>query len=493
MRRRTPPVPKTRRHKPRVSRFLAGVIGLVVIGIAVYVIFGGSNPFASSPFVLRAMFLSPTSLHIPSEVRTSGVNVGQVVSVRRVARANSTSQAALVTMNIDRDGLPVHADATVQIVPRIFLEGNYYVDLQPGTPEAPVLHSGGTLPAPNTSGPVQLDRVLNSLTTEPRRNLQTLLQGFGAALNAPPTRAQDATQDPIVRGLTGGQALNLSLKYSADAFEASSIVNQALLGIQPHDLSHAVKGNEQTFRGLAAAGGQLPAFVIHFNQTLAALAARQQALSQTIGLLPPWLSSTDRTLGPLDRSFPPTRAFAKAILPGIEQLGPTIDAGIPWLTQASALFSKPELGNLVALLRPAVQKTAVSLNSTKAFVIQADILARCFDHTLVPTGNEKIKDPPVGTGLHLYQELFQSAVGLAGASQNFDGNGRYIRTLAGGGGLRLHTSPIPGEGPLWGNFVLPPLGTRPAWPGSAPPVRGNVACYRQAPPNLNSAKTGGTP
>lgn len=482
-----------RRHKPRVSRFMAGVIGLVVVAFAVYVIFGGSNPFAASPFVLRAMFTSPTQLHIPSEVRISGVKAGEVVSVRRVDPADSSSRAALVTMNLDTEALPVHANSTVRIVPRIFLEGNYYVDLSPGTPGAPVLGSGATLPAAQTSGPVQLDRVLAALTTNPRRNLQTLLQGYGAALNAPPARAQDATQDPIVRGLTGGQALNLSLKYSADAFQASAIVNQALLGIQPHDLSGAVKGNEEVFRGLAAAGSQLPAFVVHFNRTLAALAARQQSLAQTIGLLPPWLASTNRSLGPLNKSFPPTQAFARAILPGIEQLGPTIDAGLPWLAQATALFSPSELGNLVALLRPAVRATSQSIGSTKTFIVQADNLARCFDHTLVPTGNETIKDPPVTTGARLYQELFQGSVGLAGASQNFDGNGRYIRSLAGGGDLLKRTSPLPVQGPLWGNFVLPPLATRPAWPGKAPPLRSNVACYRSPVPNLNSAQTGGTP
>ena len=278
-----------------------------------------------------------------------------------------------------------------------------------------------------------------------------------------------------------------------DAFRASTIVNEALLGIAPHDLSGVVKGNEELFRGLAASGGQLPAFITHFNQTLAALASRQQDLAQTIALLPPWLQATDSTLGPLNASFPPTRAFARAVLPGINQLGPTINAGIPWLAQASALFSRPELGNLLADLTPAVQNTAASLNSTKAFIVQADNLARCFDHTLVPTGNQTIKDPPVGTGARLYQELFQGAVGLAGASQNFDGNGRYIRTLAGGGTHLEHTTALPGQGPLWGNFVLKPLGSRPAWPGQAPPVRSSVLCYHNSPPNLNDAQTGGTP
>jgi hypothetical protein len=396
-------------------------------------------------------------------------------------------------MNIDPNGLPIHSDATVQITPRIFLEGNFYVDLHPGSPGATVLSSGDTLPAANSAGPVQLDRVLAALGTNARSNLQTLLQGLGSSLNAPPTPAQDASQDPSVRGLTGGQALGLSLKYSTDAFRASAIVNQALLGIQPHDLSGVVKGNEEIFRGLANSGNQLASFVTTFNNTLAALAARQAALAQTISLLPGWLRATNNALGPLQASFAPTKAFAKAILPGINQLNQTIEAGLPWIAQASALFSKPELGSLLRSLTPAVQNTASALRSTRGFIAQADALGRCFDHNLVPTGNETIQDPPISTGLQLYQELFQGSVGLAGASQNFDGNGRYLRTLAGGGSNVIQTSPVPLFGPLFGNAVLPALGTRPAAQTQAPPVRGDVPCYQNAVPDLNAAQTGATP
>lgn len=479
-----------RRRRPRVSTFAAGVIGIVVIAVAIYLVFGGGLPWASSPFVLKAAFTSETQLHIPSPVREAGVDVGQVVSVTRVS---GSGQAGVVTMDIDSGGLPIHSDATVQILPRIFLEGNFYVDLHPGSPNAPGLSSGATLPAANSAGPVQLDRVLASLTTNARQNLQTLLQGIGSALNGAPTAAQDATQDPSVRGLTGAQSLNLSLKYSADAFRASAIVNDALLGINPNDLSGVVKGNEEVLTGLANSGNQLASFVTNFNSTLAALAARQQDLSQTISLLPRFLSATNGALGPLNASFAPTKEFAKAILPGIEQLDPTIGVALPWLVQARALFSKPELGDLLASLTPAVQKTASTLSSTKSFVGAADQFAQCFDDDLIPTGNEVIQDPPVTTGLQLYQELFQSAVGLAGASQNFDGNGRYLRSLAGGGSILINTSSIPGVGALYGNAVLPSLGTRPAFPGSAPPVKSTVACSRNAPPNLNAAQTGGTP
>ena len=101
-----------------------------------------------------------------------------------------------------------------------------------------------------------------------------------------------------------------------------------------------------------------------------------------------------------------------------------------------------------------------------------------------------IPDPPIGTGEPVYRELFQSAVGLADAAQNFDGNGRYVRANAGGGDNRVTTPSLPGGGPCYGNAVLPTLGTRPAFAGSPPPVRRDVACYKNARPQLNQVKTG---
>jgi ABC-type transporter Mla subunit MlaD len=351
-----------KRRRQRVSRFSAGLIAAIVILAACYLVFGGSLPFSGSPFVLKAVFTTNTELHIPSPVRIAGVEVGQVTSVNRLSRS---SNAAVVTMDIDRNGLPIHSDATANIRSRIFLEGNFYVDLHPGSPGAPALGSGATLPLANTAGPVQLDRVLSALNSDARANLQTLLQGLGGSLNDVPTAAQDATQDPSVRGLTGGQALDQSLKYSTGAFRASAIVNEALLGIQPHDLSNAIAGNQQVFKALAASGTQLASFVHTFNLTMAALAARQRALSQTISVLPALLRTTNTADTELDRSFAPTRAFARALLPSIGQLDPTIGAALPWLVQATALMSQRELGGLLADLTPAVQHTGSTIGATK--------------------------------------------------------------------------------------------------------------------------------
>ena len=47
--------------------------------------------------------------------------------------------AAIVTMEITDTALPIHQDATMKLRPRLFLEGNLFVDLHPGSPDAPAI------------------------------------------------------------------------------------------------------------------------------------------------------------------------------------------------------------------------------------------------------------------------------------------------------------------------------------------------------------------
>ncbi len=485
-----PKQPKVRRHEPRVSNVRAALLAIVAIVVACYFVFGGSLPWASSPFVLRAVFTANTNLHIPSPVRIAGVDVGNVVSVSPI-RGSTT--AGIVTMDIDSSGLPIHSDATATIRSRIFLEGNFYVELNPGTPDAQILTSGATLPSANTSGPVQLDRVLSALDTHARSNLQRLVRGLGTSLNAPADAADEAGQDPSVAALTGAQALNENLRYAAGAFEASAIVNQALLGEQPGDLAGVVRSSSQVFGALSSSPTQLQGLVDSFEQTMAALAARQQALSQTLADLPPVLRAAAGADDQLDASFGPTQQFAAAILPGIRQLGPTIDAALPWLAQLTALVSRPELGALITDLGPAVKNTSASVTAIEALLSAAGELSQCFNRVILPASEEVIQDPPDTTGLKVYQELLQSAVGIAGASQNFDGNGRYLRASAGGGSDLVQTATLPVNGALYGNAVLQPLGTRPAYSKTVPPLDSARACSSNPVPNLSSARTGAGP
>jgi phospholipid/cholesterol/gamma-HCH transport system substrate-binding protein len=131
-----------RRHRARISNVAAGAIGVVLVVAVCWVVFGGPIPFSGGGFKLEAVYTSQTELHLASPVRIAGVDVGEVTGIQHIG---GNSPATLVTMSIARKGLPIHADATTNIRPRLFLEGNYYINLQPGTPQAPPLSSGATL------------------------------------------------------------------------------------------------------------------------------------------------------------------------------------------------------------------------------------------------------------------------------------------------------------------------------------------------------------
>ena len=323
-----------------------------MIGAACYLVFGGSLPFSGSPFVLKAVFTTQTELHIPSPVRIAGVDVGQVTGVQRVS---SSSDAAVVTMDINRNGLPIHADATAKIRPRIFLEGNFYVDLQPGHARARRRsRRAQTLPAAEhvRAGPAR-PRALGAQLRRAHEPADAAAGPRRRRSNGQPTAAQDATQDPSVRGLTGGQALNLSLKYSADAFKASTIVNEALLGIQPHDLSGVVRRQRAGVpRRWLRADGQLSSLVTHVQRDDGGARRRASRTSaRRSRCCRRCCGSTEHVRHARStRRSAPTQAFAREILPGVKQLDPTIDAALPWIAQATALVS-PERARRAAVDR----------------------------------------------------------------------------------------------------------------------------------------------
>ena len=147
----------------------AGIIALVVILVLTFEGFTRFNPFRS-PFELKATFTSVNNLQPNSPVRIAGVNVGVVKEVKPLG----SGKGANVTMELQDAGLPIHKDAELKIRPRIFLEGNFFVDIQPGTPSAPNLKSGDTIPFQQTSTPVQLGDLLTALQSDTRSDLKNL-------------------------------------------------------------------------------------------------------------------------------------------------------------------------------------------------------------------------------------------------------------------------------------------------------------------------------
>src|SRR3954454_20931398 len=146
-----------RGHEPRVSPLQAGLIAIVLIAVGTYFAFAKAIPFEHH-YQVRFVVQNANLLQPRSVVRIAGIDVGQVDKVERYRHTNM----AIVTMRIADRGRPVHSDATIKNRPRLFLEGNFYVDLKPGTGRAPELPDGGIIPVTQTARPVQLDQLLTS-------------------------------------------------------------------------------------------------------------------------------------------------------------------------------------------------------------------------------------------------------------------------------------------------------------------------------------------
>jgi phospholipid/cholesterol/gamma-HCH transport system substrate-binding protein len=477
------------RNAGRYSPFQVGLIALVLIAVVTFLAFTKDIPF-TKPYELKARFENAPPIQKGQAVRIAGVEVGRVSKVESVS---GDSPAITVTMKLQDRALPIHRDARIKVRPRIFFEGNLFFDVKPGTPGAPELASGSVVPASQTSAPVQIDQVLGTLKTDTRKGLQKLLVGYGGALNGQPLPGEDTDQDPSAKGETAGKSLNDSLQYSANALRGGAIVNQALLGAEAHDLSKLIGSQQKVFAALDTNEGSLKGLITNFNITMGALADESTNLRQTIHELPRVLEAANPTLDALNRAFPPTRAWALEMIPGVRETNATLEAGFPWIHQVRALLRPSELQGLVKELQPAVSDFAEFTKGQADFLAVLDSFNRCQLNVVLPTSEARIDEGPLSTGLRGYQEFFQTMVGLSGQSGNFDGNGSYARLQSAGGGYRVQTPPVGGfrEG-LLGSASLPPLGTRPAR-GPKPPYKRDAACYKQTPPDLNAAKIGSGP
>jgi phospholipid/cholesterol/gamma-HCH transport system substrate-binding protein len=472
---------RSRRRREARSPFAIGLIALVVILILTFLGFSKDIPF-TRPYEVKAVFQSSNGLKLNSPVRIAGVEVGKVKSVE----ADEEADNAVVTMSIKDDGLPIHEDATAKIRPRIFLEGNFFVDLQPGTPGARELDDGGTIKVTQTSTPVQLDQVLSALQSDSRQDLQDVVDGLGTALTSEPSAADDRDADPSARGETAAKSFNDAYDDIGPAERAQSQVNEAFLGLEPEqDLGRLIEGAGRTAAGLVRNETQLQELVSNFNTTMAALASEESNLRTSIRELAPTLENANSALASLNDAFPPTRAFAREILPGVRETPATIDASFPWIEQMRGLLRQSELRGLAQDLSPATRDIARLTDRSIELLPQTDLASKCAARVILPTGDVVIRDE-FTTGRENYKDFFYAMVGLAGEGENYDGNGIYVRFQTGGGAQQVSLGQgSAGTPPQFGNLPSPPLGNRPAYPGRIPPYRSDQPCYRQQLPDLN--------
>ena len=450
-----------------IDPFRAGVLALVVIGLFTWFGFSKQNPFAN-PYELRAVFDSVNRLQERSPVRIAGVNVGKVTKIEPL---EDGSGKARVTMEIDDSGLPVKEDAELKVRSRLFLEGNYFVDLHPGRPGSPELDSGSTIGPNQTSAPVQYLQVLTALQSETRADLQRLLKEYSNALRGP-----------------GARGFNQAIKHWDEAWRTTSQVNDAYLGLEEHDLGRVLDGQARVYGALSSNEAALMELVTGLNVTMSGFAREESNLRAAIPELRDVLREGRPALASLNSALPEVRAFARDALPGARSSKATLDAQLPFIAQARRLMTERELRGLASRLREAVPYMVRLNQGTRRTLEQNRALASCQNNVLLPFAKTPIPDPDFEwhTGEPWYEESPRAFVGLSGESRISDSNSPMFRVLGGGGPTTIVSTPKTMDGPVYGQALVPLDGVRPVSPTKRPDFRPNLPCETQEVPDLNA-------
>jgi phospholipid/cholesterol/gamma-HCH transport system substrate-binding protein len=433
-----------------VSAFRAGVLTLVVILVAAYFGFTRANPFAN-PYEVSAVVTNAQNLKRGAPVRIAGVEVGKVT---KVESTGDGEQTARVKMELKDEALPLHQDARLQIRPRILLEGNYFVDLKPGSPSAGDLADGSTLPVSQTASSVTLSEVLSVLERDTRDDLRTLLSEYATALNG-----------------GGAEALNRAIPYFEPAYRFGAVTNDALLGEQPtKDLQRVLRGQQRVAAALSDNPEALAGLVTDLNTTAGAIARQDNALAASVPALDDVLREGYPALGALNDALPTLRAFSLEALPGVRSSVPTLDAAIPWIVQARGLVGEDELRGLSADLLRAVPSLAKLNKRLVPALRQLRALSSCTAQVLVPFFESPIPSIESGNSSQpVREQIMRSFVGLAGESRNNDANTPVFH-IQGVNPTNLTTGRL--------EPAAPPN------PNTPPVHRPDVACETQQPPNL---------
>ena len=462
------------KQNKRLSNTTIGLIAIALTFIGFYLAFTKTIPFAGHGYQLKAIVQDAQNIRAKSPVRISGVDVGQVSDVQHLTDANGRGEdAAVVTMDLKDTALPIRQDATLQLRPRLFLEGNLFVDLHPGSPGAPELNSGSVVPENQTSSSVQFDQVLTELQAPVRQDLQIFLKEFGGALDK----------------YGGAKGFQESFRTSPAAYEYTAQVNQALLGTQPGDLAGFTSNLDVVARELDANRTHLQGLITNLNTVAGDFAAHQASLREAIVELPRTLAVGRPALFHLNQDFPALRAFSREALPGVKSANKALDYANPWIGQLRQLISQSELRGLVDDLRPTVPDLAALSSASLPFLEQSRALASCFNNVVIPWSNTSIpnadSDPAAGK---VYQETAWSLPGVAGESRSGDANGQEFRVLGGGGSNTIAPFSTPDlGGQLTGVSPFTFQGSQPAKQSSVKtPFRTDVPCETQDPPNLHS-------
>jgi phospholipid/cholesterol/gamma-HCH transport system substrate-binding protein len=298
-------------------------VGLIAILAAYLLLFGGTG------HEYTLMFQNAGQLVKGDNVEIGGEPVGSVKSIE----LTPNNQAA-IKVSVNEPYAPLH-EGTQAVIRLTSLSGiaNRYVSLTPGPNSNPKLDDGATLPETQTTTPVDLDQIFNTLDPTTRRHLQGVIKGFATSLHGKGKQSQQATKyfNPLLSS-------------------ARRLVDQATA--DEGALTDFIVSSSRTVTAIASRRADLSALVGNANATTGAIASENRALSQALALLPTTLKRGNSTfvnlratLDDLDPLVAASKPATKRLAPFLKELRPLVHDAKPTIQDLSTLVHRPGANN----------------------------------------------------------------------------------------------------------------------------------------------------
>jgi phospholipid/cholesterol/gamma-HCH transport system substrate-binding protein len=307
-----------------VARILAAAALIAAVALIALAMFGGGDGYR-----VKATFDNAGQLVPGNEVRVGGQPIGKIADIELDDAAN-----AVVTMEIGNAVAPLH-EGTTATIRATSLSGvaSRYISLKPGPNSENRIDDGGRIGTDETTAPVDIDVLFNTLDAKTREGLRNFIRGSGTQYDA--------------RGPEAGE----SIKYFAPFLGSTSRLTREL-ALDQEVLEQFVKDGADTVSAIAERRDDLTNLVSNTNSAMRAIGDESAALQRALELLPGTLRKANttfvnlrNTLDDLDKLVDESKPNTKELAPFFRALRPLVHDARPTIADLNELIRSPGQNN----------------------------------------------------------------------------------------------------------------------------------------------------
>ena len=373
-----------------MARILALAALIAAVALVALAMFGGGDEYK-----VKAVFQNAGQLVPGNEVRVGWQPIGSISDIELDNRAD-----AIVTMEIGDAVAPLH-EGTTATIRATSLSGitSRYISLKPGPNNADELEDGGQIGADETSSPVDLDTLFNTLDAKTRAGLRNLIRGSGSQYDS--------------RGVEAGQ----SIQYFAPFLGSTSRLTEEL-ALDQQVFEQFVQDGADTVSAIASRRAELTDLVSNTNSAMRAIGDENVALQRALELLPGTLRKANTTFVNLRNTLDDLDKLVDESKPNTKELAPFFRALRPLVHDA-----RPTIADLRDLIRsPGPNNDLIELTAKQPRL--AELTASIFPRAIRTLDRS---DPVISYARPYIPDLSAWLTKFGQVAAYYDANGHYAR------------------------------------------------------------------